>query len=260
MKIIVIIPTYNERETISGLIDALEKEFPAYGGSAFGGKNIPNHKLGILIVDGNSPDGTAEAVKQKKQIYHNVDLIVEKEKRGLGMAYITGMKYAINDLKADAFIEFDGDFQHDPKDIKRLVAELDNGYDYVIGSRYVAGGGIPEEWAWHRKLLSKFGSLFIKWILSLPTNDNTSGLKLSRVKGFFDKLPLDENKILSKRHAYKIHLLYEMLALGAKTKEIPIKFSERKGGNSKSSLEDVLESLKVALVLYFRKWNKRPKN
>jgi len=250
MRIVIIIPTYNERETIAKLIDALEKEF----------RSITNHKFGILIIDGNSPDGTAEAVAQKKQIYQNIDLITEKEKRGLGLAYLTGMKYAINALKADAFIEFDGDFQHDPKDLKRLTAELDNGYDYVIGSRYVAGGGIPAEWAWHRKFLSRFGSLFIKWLLNLPTNDNTSGFKLSRVKGFAEKLPLSENQILSKRHAYKIHLLYEMLALGAKTKEIPIQFLERSGGTSKSSLEDILESLKVALVLYFRKWMKRLKN
>src|SRR3989344_6966931 len=112
MKIVVIIPTYNERENIAGLIDDLEKEF----------KTASNHQFGILIVDGNSPDGTAEAVNQKKSIYKNIDLIVEKEKRGLGMAYIAGMNYAAHNLKADAFIEFDGDFQHDPKDIKRLVA------------------------------------------------------------------------------------------------------------------------------------------
>ncbi len=86
----------------------------------------------------------------------------------------------------------------------------------------------------------------------MPTNDNTSGFKLSRVRGFAEKLPLGENQILSKRHAYKIHLLYEMLTLGAKTKEIPIHFLERGGGASKSSLEDIIESLKVALVLYFR--------
>ena len=242
MRIVVIIPTYNERETITKLIDALEEEF----------KNIQNHEMGILIVDGNSPDGTAEAVNQKKSIYKNIDLLAEKEKRGLGMAYIAGMNYAVKNLKADAFMEFDGDFQHDPKDIKRLIAELDNGYDYVIGSRYVPGGSIPEEWGWHRKFLSRFGSLFIKWLLNLPTNDNTSGLKLSRVAGFSEKLPLSENQILSKRHAYKIHLLYEMVRLGAKTKEIPIKFLERGGGASKSSLEDIVESLKVALVLYLR--------
>lgn len=242
MKIIVIIPTYNERETIPALINALETEF----------KKIPNHDLGILVVDGNSPDGTAEAVRVKKSIYQNIDLIVEKKKRGLGLAYIVGMKRAIDDSQADAIIEFDGDFQHDPKDIKRLIAELDNGYDYVIGSRYVQDGSVPKEWAWHRKFLSRFGSFFIKYLLRLPTSDNTSGLKLSRVKGFAEKLPFNEKEILSRRHAYKIHLLYEMIKMGAKTKEIPIAFSERKGGNSKSSLEDIIESLKTALILYFR--------
>ena len=240
--VIVIIPTYNEAGTIVNLIDDLEKEF----------QTMLNHKFGILVVDGNSPDGTAEAVNQKKKVYQNINLIVEKEKRGLGTAYLTGIKYAIDQLKADAFLEFDGDGQHDPKDIKRLVAELDNGYDYIIGSRYVLGGSIPEEWAWYRKFLSRFGSLFIKRLLGLPTNDNTSGFKLSRVKGFAEKLSLSENQILSKRHAYKIHLLYQMIKLGARTKEVPIKFLERAGGSSKSSLEDIVESLKVALVLYFR--------
>lgn len=250
MKIVVIIPTYNERETIGNLIDDLEAEF----------KKVPKHEFGILIVDGNSPDGTAEAVSQKKKIYPNIDLMGEKEKRGLGMAYLGGINYAIQQLKADAFIEFDGDGQHDPKDIKRLVTELDNGYDYIIGSRYVPGGSIPGEWAWYRKFLSRFGSLFIKWLLNLPTNDNTSGLKLSRVEGFAENLPLSEGQILSKRHAYKIHLLYEMLKLGAKIKEIPIKFLERSEGSSKSSLEDIIESLKVALVLYCKKWKLRLKN
>jgi len=243
MKIIVIIPTYNERQTISDLIDALEIEF----------KNIARHALGILVIDGNSADGTAEAVRAKAGEYKNVYLIVEKEKRGLGMAYLAGMRHAVEKLGADAFIEFDGDFQHDPKDIQRLIAEFDNGYDYIIGSRYVPGGEIPKAWGWHRKFLSRFGGLFIRFLLQLPTQDNTSGLKLSRVKGFFEKLPLDERRILSRRHAYKIHLLYEMVSLGAKVKEIPIKFLEREKGSSKSSLEDIIESLKVAFILFFRK-------
>lgn len=242
MKIVIIIPTYNEKKTIISLIDAIEAEFKA----------IPNHRLGILVVDGNSPDGTAGAVRAKIKEYGNIDLLVEKEKRGLGMAYIAGMKYAVAKMGAEAFIEFDGDFQHDPKDIKRLISELDKGYDYVIGSRYVPGGSVPMEWAWYRKFLSKFGSLYIKYMLGLPTNDNTSGLKLTRVRGFFDQLPLDENKILSKRHAYKVHLLYAMIRLGARVKEIPIRFLERGSGASKSSLEDIIESLKVVWRLYRR--------
>ena len=242
MKITIIIPTYNEKDSISRLIDAVEKEF----------ESVRNHELGILIVDGNSPDGTVEIVKNKAGLFGNIEVIVEKEKRGLGMAYVAGMNYAIKNMNADAIIEFDGDFQHDPADIRRLIAEFDKGYDYVIGSRYVPGGGVPEEWALYRKLLSKYGSLFIKSVLSVPTNDNTSGLKLSRVKDFAEKLPLDEKKILSRRYAYKIHLLYEMIKMGAKTSEIPIKFLERSGGNSKSSIGDIMESLKVVFILFFK--------
>lgn len=243
MRIIIIIPTYNEGIAIVSLIDALETEF----------RNIPHHEMEILIVDGNSSDGTQDMVQNKISEYYNISLLAEKEKRGLGIAYLTGITHAITALGADAFIEFDGDFQHDPRDIPRLVAEFDKGFDYVIGSRYVSGGAVPSKWGWHRKLLSKFGSLFIKYVLWLPTNDNTSGLKLTRVYPFSRYLPLSESRILSRRHAYKIHLLYEMLSHGAKTKEIPIVFLEREGGVSKSSMEDVKESLRVVLILFFRK-------
>lgn len=243
MKIIVIIPTYNESGAIGGLIDVLEAEF----------KNIKNHEMEILIVDGNSTDGTADIVRSMSKDNSNIHLYLEKEKRGLGLAYIEGIRYAVEKLGAGAFIEFDGDFQHDPKDIRRLVAELDSGYDYVIGSRYVAGGEIPSRWGLHRKIMSRFGSLFAKIILALPTNDNTSGFKLTRVSGFYDSLPLSADKILSLRHAYKIHLLYEMHRNGAKIKEVPIRFLERDGGESKSSIEDIFESLRVVLALLYRK-------
>jgi dolichol-phosphate mannosyltransferase len=243
MNIVVIIPTYNEVRAIASLLDALEVECRA----------IPGHTMKILIVDGNSSDGTLDEVRRKTGEYANIFLLVEKEKRGLGMAYIEGMNYAVRKLDAGAVIEFDGDFQHDPKDIPRLVAELDKGFDYVIGSRYVPGGAVPKEWGWHRKLLSKFGSLFIKYVLWLPTNDNTSGLKLTRVHPFFEYLPLSENAILSRRHAYKVHLLYEMVSRGAKIKEIPIVFLERGGGVSKSSIEDIKESLLVTGTLFLRK-------
>src|SRR3989338_8836931 len=113
MKIVVIIPTYNEVRAITSLIDALEIEFGA----------IKGHAMEILIVDGNSSDGTLDEIRRKTGEYSNISLMVEKEKRGLGVAYINGMRHAVKNLSADAFIEFDGDFQHDPKDIRRLVAE-----------------------------------------------------------------------------------------------------------------------------------------
>ncbi len=247
-NIILIIPTYNERASIAHLLDTLEREFHL----------IKGHTMGILIVDGNSPDGTADIVRRKMKEHANIHLLVEQQKRGLGMAYVAGMKYAVQRLNADAFIEFDGDFQHDPKDIARLVAAFDEGYDYVIGSRYVAGGEVPAHWPWHRKMLSRFGSLFAKIVLRLPTNDNTSGLKLTRVKGFFTALPLSEEALLSKRYAYKIQFLHAMIAAGARAKEVPIAFLEREGGVSKSSLEDVTDSLKVVLTLAYRDFQKSP--
>ncbi|OGF69620.1 hypothetical protein A3H65_03990 [Candidatus Giovannonibacteria bacterium RIFCSPLOWO2_02_FULL_45_14] len=242
MKITVIIPTYNEAGAIGGLIYNLEKVF----------KEIPSHDFNILVVDADSKDQTPDIVNEAQKKYKNIEILAEPIKRGLGAAYIYGMKHAISKFNSDAIIEFDGDFQHNPEDVKRLICEFDNGFDYVIGSRYVRGGTIPEEWSGRQKFLSKYGSWFIMKTLNLPTHDNTSGLRLSRVAGFYDKLPLDENKILSLYHAYKIHLLCEMLKLGAKTKEIPIKFLERRGGDSKSTVRDIFESLKVVSILKVR--------
>src|SRR3989344_36241 len=239
MKIVVIIPTYNEAGIIALLLSALQKEV----------EKIFHHQFQILVVDANSPYGTAEVVRKLKKIHANIELLIEPRRRGLGAAYLAGMEHAIKRMGADAIVEFDGDFQHDPKDMKKLIHEFDKGYDYVIGSRYVPGGSIPKEWGWYQRFLSKYGSLFIRWMLGLPTRDNTSGFKLSRVKNFAERLSLAEEKILSRFHAYKIHLLFEMLALGAKVVEVPITFLERKDGSSKSTWTDILESLKVVFIL-----------
>ena len=238
MRITIIIPTYNEAETIARLLNDVRAEI----------SNIPKHDFKILVVDANSPDGTAAIVRAQS----GAELLVEPGLRGLGSAYISGMNYAIYKFNPDAIMEFDGDYQHDPKDIKKLVAEFDNGYDYIIGSRYVPGGQIPDEWSGRQKFLSKYGSWFIKKALNLPTHDNTSGFKLSRVAGFYDRLPLSEDKILSRYHAYKVHLLYEMQKLGARTAEVPIKFLARADGSSKSTSRDILESLKVVLAIKFQ--------
>jgi len=245
MKIVVIIPTYKEKDNIAGLTEALENEFA----------EMLRHSFYILFVDSNSPDGTGEVILRQQKKYGNIRLLAEREKKGLGAAYVAGMNYAMREMSAEALLEFDGDFQHDPRDIKKLVAELDKGYDYIIGSRYVPGGKIPEGWGWFRKSLSRYGGLFIKKMLSLPTRDNTSGFKLSRIDGFAEHMPLEEGKIFSLRHAYKIHLLYEMFRLGARVKEVPISFRERTEGGSKSTREDIWESLKVVFKIR-KQWRK----
>ena len=146
--------------------------------------------------------------------------------------------------------EHDG--QHDPKDIKRFVAQLTAGYDYVIGSRYIEGGSIPKGWAFYRRSISILGNLVSRVILWLPQiTDYTTGFKASRVKGFLDSI--DFSRIYSKGFAYKIHLLSEMVSRHAKVKEIPITFGSRDKGVSKMEGNNIFDSLSVVLKIRVRK-------
>lgn len=242
MKITIIIPTYNEGEVIGSLLEAVITET----------RQIKNHQFTILVVDSNSKDQTQAEVKQKMERYKNIYMLVE-DRRGLGRAYLSGFNFVIDNLKSDAFMEFDGDFQHNPKDIKKLVTRLDEGYEYIIGSRYIPGGTIPKEWPWYRKAVSALGNAVIRFGLSLKVHDATSGFKLTKIRGFENKMPLQEGELISYRHAYKIHFLYSMIKGGAKTIEVPIEFLNRDKGFSKSTWEDIKESLRVVAVLRFRK-------
>src|SRR5687767_9150889 len=134
MKVVVIIPTYNEKENIERLIPILEEEiFP----------KIKKHEFHILVVDDNSPDGTADAVKTLAKKYSNIKLN-EGENKGLGAAYVRGMKYAVDEMKADVVFEFDADHSHDPTKIPVFMDKIDEGFDMVIGTRYSQGGSIPK--------------------------------------------------------------------------------------------------------------------
>ncbi len=237
MKIVIISPTYNEKANIEKMIPVLEEEiFPM----------IKHHDMQILIADDKSPDGTAEVIKEYQKKYKNLHLITG-EKQGLGAAYVRGMKYSMEQLHADAVMEFDADFQHDPHDIPRLIAAMDAGADYVIGSRYVPGGAIPKEWGIDRKFLSVFGSLFIRVVwLNFKIHDMTSGFKLTKTS-YLKKIDLDH--LLSKNFSYKIQILHEVIKQGAKVQEVPIVFNERTQGGSKISQNDQFESLYIVLRL-----------
>lgn len=205
----------------------------------------------LLYVDGNSPDGTAEVVKEKQKKYPWLHLLVESKKEGLGIAYAKGMKYSMEKLQADYLMEFDGDFQHSTSDIPRLVSEIDHGYEYIIGSRYVKGGSIPKEWGFNRKFLSVVGNLVARVLLFIPSiHDVTSGFKLAKVKGFMDQF--DFNTLISRNYSYKIQLLYYMYKKGAKIKEIPIAFQNRTTGESKLIKNELGETLRVIFVLKLR--------
>ncbi len=238
MEVVVVIPTYNEADNIRQLIAILAEEFV----------QIP-HNCRALVVDDSSPDGTYRIVEELRSQYPFLHLLVRKEKTGIGGAYFAGFKQAMA-MGADVVIEMDADFQHDPRDVKRLVQAIDEGYDYAVGSRFVAGGKIPKEWAFYRKFLSFGGSLFSKIVLGMPKhNDFTSGFKASRVKGFVDQINFDG--VLSKGFAYKIDLLYRMHKLGAKFKEVPISFGLRDRGDSKMGKDNMFDCLKVVLRLRY---------
>ncbi len=240
MKVVVVIPTYNECENIRLLIPALCDEY----------KNFPHHEIHTLIVDGNSPDGTGEEVKLLEEKYPGTHLLREKEKAGLGAAYVYGFKHAMHEMGAEVVVEMDADFQHDPKDFTSMLKKFDEGYDYIIGSRYIKGGSVPKQWAFYRKFLSIGGNLFSKLVLGIfNVNDFTTGFKISRVKGYLDKIDLDQ--INSSGFAYKIDLLFKMHKVGAKIKEVPIKFGLRDRGDSKMEKDNMRDSLRVVALLRY---------
>ncbi len=159
-KATVIIPTYNESGTISRLLEHLfTKTFPPL---------VP-WDMSIVVVDGNSPDGTALSVKTLQHRYSNLHLIIEAEKEGIGAAYFKGFRYAVSTLNADVLIEFDGDFQHPPAAIPLLLKSIETGADLVLGSRNIRGGSFPKQWDRKRLFLSKAGGLLARFILFFPS-------------------------------------------------------------------------------------------
>lgn len=234
--------TYNEAGTIGRMIDILVgEEFP----------KIKDHEMILLVIDDYSPDGTGKIVRDKMKKFKNI-YISEGEKMGLGAAYTRGFKYAIKELKADGVMEMDADFQHDPADVKRFVAEFDNGADYILGSRYISNGSIPKEWGFDRKFLSVVGNIIYQSSLFMwDIHDFTTGFRLARVKGLLETIDFD--KVFSKSFAYKTRLLYEMKKRGAKMKEIPIHFNLRESGDSKMTTNTFVDSLKVIVQIWKEK-------
>ncbi len=249
---VVVIPTYNEAGNIGLLLDEFFNiEFP----------KIKNWNIKVLIVDGKSPDGTGQIVLEKSKKHKNIHLLVENKKQGIGAAYVTGFKKAIEELGADVVIEFDADFQHPPKYIGLLLNEIDAGYDYVIGSRKIKGGSETYQRNIFRSFLTSFGSIVARCILFFPTKffwqvtDATTGLKATRVNGYMDKLNLNPEHLHSKKFGYKIQLLSETLHLGAKYKEIPLTFDDRHAGISKFESTTTLEVLVACIKTRFHEHN-----
>lgn len=253
---VIVIPTYNEADNIGRMIEYLNsKTFPNI--VAKKGNLSQNWDMKILVVDGNSPDGTGKVVEKEAKKYNNTSLLTETSKDGIGAAYLKGFKYAIDKLDADFVFEFDGDFQHPPETIPLMLKAMEGGCDYVIGSRKVKGGSNPKGWGFKRVFFSEVGGFVARFIMFFPfknffkVTDPTTGLKVTRVKGFIDKMDLDwtGNRLLTKSFGYKLQLLFETLKMGAKFKEVPLQFHVRNAGESKIEAKTAKDIFRVAILL-----------
>ena len=244
---VIVIPTYNEAGSIGQMIEHLNtKTFPSLD---------QKWDMKILVVDANSPDGTSKVVAEKAKKYQNVFLFTETSKDGIGAAYLKGFKYALDNLNPGFLFEFDGDFQHPPETIPLMLQAMDDGYDYVMGSRKIAGGSNPKGWGFKRLFFSEVGGMAARFILFFPfknffkVTDPTTGLKATRVQGFGDKLNLDFSHLYTKSFGYKLQLLFETLKMGAKFKEVPLVFNVRNAGESKIEPQTAKDILIVAIKI-----------
>jgi len=239
-KSLVIIPTYNEIENIEKMI---EKVF-----------SISDYH--ILVIDDNSPDGTAKAImKLQKKYKDRLHLKERSGKLGLGTAYIKGFHWAI-DHNYQYIFEMDADFSHNPKDLLRLKKACENGADLAIGSRYKSGVNVVN-WPMGRVLMSYFASKYVRLITGLPIHDTTAGFKCYK-KVVLETIDLD--KIKFKGYAFQIEMKFTAWKIGFNLCEVPIIFTDRKEGQSKMSggifTEAVLGVIRLKISSWFKKYPK----
>lgn len=227
-KIVVMIPTYNEKENIKKLIREI--------------LNLKlEHDLEIVVADDNSPDGTANIVKEIAQRDKRVHLLVRKKRRGRGAGGIDGFKEALK-LAPDYIIEMDGDFSHQPKYIPQLVKYCDK-YDIVIGSRFVKGGKDLNR-SFIRKFITFLVRNFIRWLFKIPVKDVSSGYRCFR-REVLEKIDLDD--LISIGPSIVLEILYKAYLMDLTFYEIPIVFVNREKGKTKLNFLTLLETLIMAL-------------
>jgi len=231
MKALIVIPTYNERENIKEIINAVLKVSPI---------------LDILIIDDSSPDGTGDIVKEIMKKNPRLHLLTRLKKSGLGTAYIEGFKYALKNNYDYAF-EMDADFSHNPNDIPAFLKALEE-YDLVIGSRYCNGVSVVN-WPISRLFLSYFANIYARIITGIPIFDLTSGFKGYRRKVLE---AIDFSKIKSDGYGFQIEMKFYTYRYGFKIKEIPVIFIDRRSGHSKMSKRIIWEAFWVVWMLKFK--------
>ena len=231
MKAIVIIPTYNEIHNIQKLLHDLLAMYTF---------------IDVLVVDDNSPDGTAEYVERVGETDQRVKIIKRAEKMGLGTAYVAGFKYALSN-GYDVAIEMDADNSHDPKELKQFLDNIKE-YDLVIGSRYIYGVRVIN-WPIRRLLLSYFANLYTRIITGMPVKDGTGGFKCFRRK-VLESIDLDA--IHSNGYSFQIEMNFKAWKKGFRLIEVPITFTDRVQGTSKMYKKIVREAIFMVWKLRFK--------
>lgn len=232
MKALIIIPTYNERENITNIVEEVLRFAP---------------QSDILIIDDNSPDGTGNVANGLQERYPHVFALHRPGKLGLGTAYVMGFKYAL-EHGYDLAFEMDADFSHDPRYLPDFFEKIKEA-DLVIGSRYVPGGDTPN-WSLLRRFISGGGNIFARVMLRLPIKDATAGYRCYRREVL---AALDLDSITSQGYAFQVEMAYQTLQRGFRVREIPIIFVDRRVGQSKMSRKIFLEGFLYVLRARFGK-------
>ncbi len=234
-ELLIVIPTYNERENISGLLSDLMDQVP---------------EVDVLVVDDNSPDGTAQIVREFQRKHPERIFLIEREgKLGLGTAYITGFKWALQ--QGYQYIgEMDADFSHRVQDLLKMIDVVRNGRaDVVVGSRYVKGGKTVN-WTMDRKVLSRGASLYVRFWTCMPIKDPTAGFVIYK-RRVLETIPLD--KISFSGYAFQIEMKFAAWVQGYKIVEVPITFVDRIEGSSKMNKKIVFEAIKGVPLLVWKR-------
>ena len=229
MRPLVVMPTYDEAENIEEVLGLVRRAVP---------------HADVLVVDDNSPDGTAEIAESVGERLGQISVLRRPEKQGLGSAYRAGFAHGLSE-GYDAMVEMDSDLSHDPLALPSLLSPLDQGADLVIGSRYVPGGSIPD-WSLHRRLLSRWGNRYAGFVLGLAVRDATSGYRAYRATTL---AALDLDSVGAEGYGFQIEMAYQVARQGGRIVEVPIAFSDRLRGKSKMSGTIVFEAL--ALVTWW---------
>ncbi len=232
MRALVVLPTYDEAENITEALRRVRAAAP---------------QLDVLVVDDNSPDGTAKLAMAAAEELGQIDVLVRDRKEGLGNAYRHGFEVGM-ERGYDVLLQMDADLSHDAASLPDLLRALDEGAEATIGSRYVPGGSIPH-WPWYRRALSRYGNRYACLVLGMDVHDATSGFRAYRVEALES---IDVLTTRAKGYGFQIETAYRVARAGRKLAEVPISFTDRVRGYSKMSVSVMAEELLLVTWWGFR--------